>query len=247
MITLEMLPLPAGTSLVPGGVQLVSLQLERGKTLWVTGPAEAGKTALLETIALRRPVADGAMTLLNQDAGPRITCRTRKLLQQRIGYIEAAPLFMDRLTVADNIALPLEMNHASKADIRRETESILQWFALEDHARSYPATLSQTARLRAACARALIAQPSIVLVDEPALTLCAGLRNHLLSTIRGLARNGTTALLATQTLPEEASLEGDILNLPQHKPSPENTDPSVPEEGVAAPRILVTKDERLLP
>ncbi len=247
MITLEMLPLPAGTSLVPGGVQTVSLQLERGEILWVTGPAEAGKTALLETIALRRPVASGAMTLLNQDAGPRITRRTRKLLQQRIGYIEAAPLFMDRLTVADNIALPLEMNHASKADIRRETQSILQWFALESHARSYPTTLSQTTRLRAACARALISQPSIILVDEPALTLCAGLRDHLLSTIRGLAKNGTTALLATQTLPVGASLEGEILHLPQHKPSPEIAGPSMPEEGVAAPHILVTRDERLLP
>ena len=247
MITLETLPLPTSPSLVPSGVQPISFRLKRGETLWVTGPAESGKTALLETIALRRPVTGGAMTLLDQDAGPRITSRARRLLQQRIGYIDATPLFMNRLTLADNIALPLELHHVRKADIRRETEAILQWFMLESHARSYPATLSQTIRLRAACARALISQPSIILVDEAALILCPVLRERLLSTIQGMAQNGATTLLATQTLPEEASLEGEVLTLPQHKPSPEIMDPSTSKEGMAMPQILATRDERLLP
>ncbi|MCQ0040674.1 MAG: ATP-binding cassette domain-containing protein [Bombella sp.] len=247
MIALETLPLPVGTSLVPGGVQHLSLRLERGGTLWVTGPAEAGKTALLDTIALRRPATGGMMTLLNHAAGPGLSARGRRQLQQRIGYIEAAPLFMDRLTLADNIALPLELNHLRRADVKRETDSIIRWFGLESHAQLLPHSLSQTMRMRAACARALITQPSIVLVDEPALTLCPVLRDHLLSTLRGLARNGTTTLLAMQHQPEGTDPDDQLLTLPRLPPSPEASISSASGNDLAAPLILSPRDERLLP
>lgn len=216
MIVLEQLPLPTGPALAPGGVQSLSLRVERGEALWVTGPAESGKTALLDHVALRRTSTGGAMTIMNYDAGPRIRRRTRKLLRPRISYVEAVPAFMERLTLADNIALPLELNHFRKADILRETESIIRWFGLDAHAQSYPATLSQTIRLRAACARALVTQPSIILVDEPALTLCPLLRERLLTTIQSLVKNGAAALLATREPPsQDTPLAGQVITLPQ--------------------------------
>lgn len=245
MIDLKMLPLPVGTALVPGGVQPLTLHVERGETLWVTGPSESGKTALLETIALRRPVTGGTMSLMKHDAGTRINTKTRRTLQQRISYIEASPTFMDRLTVADNIALPLELNHVRSADMKRETDSIIRWFQLENHATALPDTLSHTTRLRVACARALITQPSIILVDEPALTLCLTLQDRLLATIRGLTKNGATALLATQTVPEHPLLPGQVISLPQVSPPP--ADASASDTGLAAPLFLAPHDKGLLP
>ncbi|MCX5620263.1 ATP-binding cassette domain-containing protein [Bombella pollinis] len=231
MITLHNLSLPTSPALIQGGLQSLSLQLQRGEALWVVGPAESGKTALLDALALRRPVA-GSATILNEPLSPHFPARTRQRLRQRIGYIDANPLFMDRLSLADNIALPLELAHFRHAEIQRETEAILQWFGLQDHAQALPTTLSHTTRLRAACARALITHPSLILVDEPALTLCPELQEHLLSTIKDLVQNGATALFAMRTRPPEVSFPEATLTLPYNPPAPtedekEETPPSL--------------------
>ena len=246
MISLKMLPLPTSPSLVPGGVHPVTGRLQRGETLWVTGPAGAGKTALLETVALRRPVMGGSLSIMNHEASSRLGSEARRQLRQRIGYIEAAPVFMNRLTVADNIALPLELAHVRQADIQRETESIIRWFQLEAQAGLLPDRLSHTMRLQVACARALITQPSVILVDEPALTLCPALQDRLLTTIRGLTKNGATALLATRTLPEAPALPGQALSLPQAA-SPSSPPPGPSQSAITAPLFLSPDDKGLLP
>lgn len=245
MIILKTLPLPVSTTLMPQGVQPLTLRVERGEVLWVTGPAESGKTALLETVALRRPVTGGTLSIMNHEAGPRLSSGTRRTLQQRISYIEATPRFMNRLNVTDNIALPLELNHVRKADIQRETDSIIRWFQLEGHAGALPETLSYTTRLRVACARALITQPAIILVDEPALTLCPALQDRLLTTIRGLTKNGATALLATQSPTENPLLPGRSLSLPQASPSP--PDSTASRDSLTVPLFLSPDDKGLLP
>lgn len=243
MIILEQLLLPASPALMPEGKQSLSLKVERGETLWVTGPAESGKTTLLDHIALRRRSLGGAMTIMNYDAGPRIRKRTCRLLQQRISYVDAVPTFMERLTLADNIALPLELNHFHKTDIQRETESILRWFGLGAHAQSYPATLSQTVRLKAACARALVTQPSIILVDEPALTLCPDLRDQLLTTIQSLVKNGAAALLATRVPPPpDTPLAGRVITLPWQPDPPSGDD--MPSFHAGSPLSPPTPEDR---
>lgn len=223
MITLHQVLLPTDHSLTPTGRQSISLHIKRGSVLWLHGPAGSGKTKLLETIALQHPLQTGSMRIMERDAGPKITEKTRGILQRCISYLPARPTFFETLNIFDNIALPLELNHLPHADIIKETGAILRWFQLDDQAHKHPSQVNFTTLQRAACARALITQPAILLVDEPIFSLSRSLRELFFSTIKELTRNGTTTLLATQDNTYSNLLPGDQLLLPIASPQTSHT------------------------
>ena len=148
------------------------LDLHHGEVLAVVGVSGSGKSTLLYALAgLRKPdggtVTWGDHTDVHTDiwdlGEPDITLTRRATC----GFVFQFPAFLDDMTIAANVAVPLVVSGTKPRDARKRARDLLDKFGLEPLADNYPATLSGGELQRASIARALVMEPSIVFCDEP--------------------------------------------------------------------------------
>ena len=146
----------------------VDVDLRRGEVLAIIGASGSGKSTLLYALAgLRQP--DGGTVSWGDHPDvwslrePRITLVRRATC----GFVFQFPAFLDDLTVAANVAVPLVVSGAKPRQAREKARTLLDRFGLDSLADEYPATLSGGELQRASIARALTMEPSIVFCDEP--------------------------------------------------------------------------------
>jgi iron(III) transport system ATP-binding protein len=182
----------------------VDLRLERGGFLAVLGPSGSGKTTLLRMIAgFERPDA-GSVRIAGRPvagAGAWVEPEAR-----RIGMVFQHGALFPHLTVAGNVGFGAT-GAARVADC-------LELVGLADRATAYPHELSGGERQRLALARALAADPEVVLLDEPFSSLDAGLRERLREEVAAILRAaGTSTLLVTHDQSEALSLADRVVVL----------------------------------
>ena len=146
----------------------VDLDLRRGEVLAVVGVSGSGKSTLLYALAGLRQPDDGTVAWGGHDdvwslREPRITLVRR----EQCGFVFQFPAFLDDLTIAANVAVPLVVSGTRPRDARERARELLERFGLGPLTESYPATLSGGELQRASIARALMMEPSIVFCDEP--------------------------------------------------------------------------------
>ena len=154
-----------GARSVLGGVDL---QLRRGEVLAVVGASGSGKSTLLYALAgLRQPDGGTVAWADHPDIWslkePHITLVRRATC----GFVFQFPAFLDDLTVAANVAVPLVVSGARPRQAREKARGLLDRFGLGSLTEEYPSTLSGGELQRASIARALAMEPSIVFCDEP--------------------------------------------------------------------------------
>ena len=144
------------------------VSLYHGEVLAVVGVSGSGKSTLLYALAgLRQP--DGGTVTWGDQADiwklrePAITLARRAAC----GFVFQFPAFLDDLTVAANVAVPLVVSGVKPRYGRERARELLDRFGLGDLAEEYPSTLSGGELQRASIARALVMEPSIVFCDEP--------------------------------------------------------------------------------
>ena len=146
----------------------VDLDLQRGEVLAVVGVSGSGKSTLLYALAgLRQPeagtVAWGGHADVWSLREPRITLVRR----EQCGFVFQFPAFLDDLTIAANVAVPLVVSGTRPRNARERARELLERFGLGPLTESYPSTLSGGELQRASIARALMMEPSIIFCDEP--------------------------------------------------------------------------------
>jgi putative ABC transport system ATP-binding protein len=148
-------------------LQDVSLELEAGDYIAVTGESGIGKSTLLNLIAgLDRPdsgevLLDGVnLSVLGDDEATRIR-------RKHMGFVFQAFHILPYLTVAQNVALPLALNGLGGKAMQARVQSLLDAVKLGDRAESLPRELSGGETQRVAIARALVHRPRLVFADEP--------------------------------------------------------------------------------
>ena len=180
-------------------LKTVSLEIGRGEAVGLVGPSGSGKSTLLMTMAgLERPdsgkvVVDGAdLTSLDEDALARFRGR-------RIGIVFQSFHLVPTMTALENVALPLELADAADAFDRAAEE--LGAVGLEGRLHHYPAQLSGGEQQRVAIARALVANPAIVVADEPTGNLDDTTGGSIIDLLFALKRDrGSTLVLVTHDL-----------------------------------------------
>ncbi len=146
----------------------VDLDLRRGEVLAVVGVSGSGKSTLLYALAGLRQPDDGMVAWGGHDdvwslREPRITLVRR----EQCGFVFQFPAFLDDLTIAANVAVPLVVSGTRPRNARERARELLERFGLGPLTESYPSTLSGGELQRASIARALMMEPSIVFCDEP--------------------------------------------------------------------------------
>jgi iron(III) transport system ATP-binding protein len=193
-------------------VDSVSFTVDEGSFYTLLGPSGCGKTTTLRCIAgLERPDS-GAITLGSRQLfGPRIVVPPN---ERAMGMVFQSYAIWPHMTVFDNAAFPLRVGNGKKlgrAEISKRVEEVLATVALDGLSGRQATKLSGGQQQRLALARALVRQPSLLLLDEPLSNLDATLRDRMRTEIRGLQRRlGITTLYVTHDQTEALSMSNRI-------------------------------------
>ena len=196
MIELRDVAMSYGTDAV---FENVTLSLPTGSFHFLTGPSGAGKTTLLKVCYLAIPTTSGRVAVLGTAAEGLERDRIATL-RRRIGVVHQDGRFLDHLTLAENVALPLVVAGHDPADAADDLSDLLAWVGLTAQADQRPPELSGGERQRAALARAVIGSPDIVIADEPTGNVDWEMSLRLLTLLAELNRMGKTVLMATHDL-----------------------------------------------
>lgn len=184
-----------------GGGELfsaLSLKLSAGSFHFLTGPSGSGKTTLLKLCYGELFSTAGNVRLFGQDT--RTMDRDQiALMRRKIGVVHQDCQFLDHLTVAENVALPITVSGGS-SEAADNLDALLGWVGLGRQAGQLPPQLSGGERQRAALARAVIMSPEVIIADEPTGNIDWEMSQRLLHLLVELNRMGKTVLIATHDL-----------------------------------------------
>ena len=145
----------------------ISLNIQKGEFVAITGKSGCGKTTLLNIIGLLDNLTEGHYTLNGQDVRHLSDKAKARLRFQTFGYIFQPFNLLSSHTVAENVALPLGYAGVPMQERLARAAELLRKVGLLDKMKAYPNELSGGQQQRVAIARALITKPAIVLADEP--------------------------------------------------------------------------------
>lgn len=175
----------------------VSLGLAPGSFHFLTGPSGAGKTTLLKLCYGALQATEGEVRAFDR---PMASLDRDGLaqLRRRVGVVHQDCAFIDHLSIAENIALPLTVS--GRLDMLDNLRDLLAWVGLGRQANQLPPELSGGERQRAALARAVIMSPEVIIADEPTGNIDWEMSQRILGLLVELNRMGKTVFLATHDM-----------------------------------------------
>lgn len=174
----------------------ITFSLEPGTMYFLVGASGAGKSSLLRLMYLAQRPSRGLISVFDRDV-TTVPRSEMPALRRRIGVVFQDFRLLDHMSAFDNVALPLRINGAGEAMIRKHVGELLAWVGLADHLDALPPTLSGGQQQRVAIARAVITRPALLLADEPTGNVDDAIAMRLLYLFEELNRMGTTVLIAT--------------------------------------------------
>jgi putative ABC transport system ATP-binding protein len=176
----------------------VTTNVAAGEIVILTGPSGSGKTTVLTLAGALRSPQEGSVKVLGQEL--RGASKQELVgVRRRIGYIFQLHNLLDSLTVSQNVQMSLQLQDGISArEMRNKAGDILEAVGLGDRAEHHPSQLSGGQKQRVAIARALVAEPRIVLADEPTASLDKQSGRDVVDLMQRLAKEqGVTVVLVT--------------------------------------------------
>ncbi len=175
----------------------VNLSIGEGEYLAIAGPSGSGKSTLLNTLGCLDRPTEGTYRLTGIDVGQLSDGKRTALRGQRIGFVFQAFHLLPYRTVLENVITGLIYNRVPRRERRKRAAEALDHVGLAARANFSPRNLSGGERQRAAMARALAAQPSLLLCDEPTGNLDSKTTESLLDLFDELVADGLTLVVVT--------------------------------------------------
>lgn len=189
-------------------IRRLSLELATGEIVSLVGPSGSGKTTLLRAIAGLQPLKSGRISVASRDVTEVPTH------QRGIGMVFQDNQLFSHMSVFDNIAYALRIQHLNKATREQRVSEMLRLIGLEGFGDRTTMQLSGGEAKRVAVARSLVAEPSVLLLDEPLTGLDGELHQRLLTDLSVLLRNrDTTVVHVTHDHNEARALSDRIVDI----------------------------------
>lgn len=178
-------------------LQDVSLTINKGEFIAISGASGCGKSTLLSILGLLDTPTDGHYQLANIDTQSLKIDQRSSVRNKHIGYVFQSFNLIDSLTVFENVALPLEHRGISSKEIKTAVEKQLAAVNMSARLDHKPNQLSGGQQQRVAIARALVGNPDLLLVDEPTGNLDSQNGDAVMQLLLDLNKQGATVVMVT--------------------------------------------------
>lgn len=176
----------------------VSFRMERGEFVAVMGASGSGKSTLLNVIATIDRPSSGSIFVEGTDIAEMQEQELAAFRRDRLGFIFQEYNLLDTLTVGENIVLPLNLQNRPVREIQEKLQSVSASLEITEQLSKFPRQLSGGQQQRAACARALITNPALILADEPTGALDSANSKSLMLNFTVMNKElGSTILMVT--------------------------------------------------
>lgn len=177
----------------------INLTISAGDYVSISGPSGCGKSTLLSLIGLLDMPSGGEYFIEGVSAANLTLDEAAEIRNKKIGFIFQSFNLIDQLSVFDNVALPLRYREdkPSAAVIEKRVAECLEMVSMSHRSKHKPNQLSGGQQQRIAIARALVAEPAILLVDEPTGNLDSNSGDQIMDVLDKLNQAGTTICMVT--------------------------------------------------
>ncbi len=175
----------------------INLDIRKGEYVSISGPSGCGKSTLLSILGLLDAPSSGDYWLNGIHANKLSPGQRARIRNTEIGFIFQAFNLIGDLTVLENVELPLSYRGITGADRRKRVLEALDRVGMSHRAKHYPSQLSGGQQQRAAVARAVVGEPSILLVDEPTGNLDSKNGEAVMEILGALHEQGSTICMVT--------------------------------------------------
>ncbi len=193
-------------------LQKVNIQVDKGEFVAVMGPSGCGKSTLLNIIGLLDNPTEGTYLFDGNDVSKLKEKDRTKFRKGRIGFVFQSFNLIDELNVYENVELPLIYLKMKAKERKQKVEEVLQRMKIGHRAKHFPQQLSGGQQQRVAFARAVVANPELILADEPTGNLDSKNGIEVMNLLSELNQEGTTIVMVTHS-ERDAGFAHRIINL----------------------------------
>ena len=190
----------------------VNLEVQEGEFVAVMGPSGCGKSTLLHIAGMLDNPSSGEYHFMGEEVSRYSEKKRADLRKGNIGFVFQSYNLIDELTVFENIELPLLYLGESAMDRRKRVSEALEQLELIPHRNHFPQQISGGQQQRVAVARAPIADPKIILADEPTGNLDSTHGDEVMKLLVDLNEKGTTVVMVTHS-PVYADYANRVIHL----------------------------------
>lgn len=178
----------------------VNLRVDGGEYLAIMGPSGSGKSTFMNLLGCLDRPSCGTYFLAGADVARMDRDALARLRNHTLGFVFQGFNLLPRMSLQDNVALPLVYAGVDKASRRARARRLLERVGLGQYADSLPNRISGGQQQRVAIARALVNQPRLILADEPTGNLDSQTSEDIMALFDSLNRDGITIVLVTHEL-----------------------------------------------
>ena len=190
----------------------VSIEVKEGEFVAIMGPSGCGKSTLLNILGLLDNPTTGEYYLNGIEVSQYTEAQRTKLRKGIIGFVFQSFNLIDELNVYENIELPLLYMGVSAAEREKKVQEAMERMAIVHREKHFPQQLSGGQQQRVAIARAVVANPKLILADEPTGNLDSKNGQEVMNLLNELNKEGTTIVMVTHSQ-HDAGFASRIINL----------------------------------
>ncbi|MDT8757125.1 ABC transporter ATP-binding protein [Sphingomonas psychrotolerans] len=190
----------------------IDLDIAEGEFVAIMGPSGCGKSTLLNMIGMLDSPSSGSYVFNGKEVAGLSESKLADVRKESIGFIFQSFNLVDELSVRDNVELALLYHNVSAAERRRRVDEVMDKVGIAHRARHRPSQLSGGQQQRVAVARALVANPKLILADEPTGNLDTHHGEEVMRMLQTLNGEGSTIVMVTHS-PAHADYAGRIVSM----------------------------------
>lgn len=190
----------------------IDLDVEAGEFVAIMGPSGCGKSTLLNLMGMLDTPSSGSYVFDGQEVAGLGEAKLSAVRKANLGFIFQSFNLIDELTVRENVELALLYHDVPAAERKRRTDEVMDRVGIAHRARHRPSQLSGGQQQRVAVARALVAEPKLILADEPTGNLDTSHGDEVMRMLQTLNGQGATIVMVTHS-PAHADYAGRVVNM----------------------------------